>query len=78
MDSEHQQVQVHPLLGCAFFVDPNNPEIVIMQFKTKAGLFPVGATRELLQQLGDVFRAQAFRMSRDQETNIGDDDSFHF
>jgi hypothetical protein len=57
MDSEHQQVQVHPLLGCAFFVDPNNSEIVIMQFKTKAGLFPVGATR-------DLFAATRGRFSR--------------
>jgi hypothetical protein len=77
MDSEHQQVQAHPLLGCAFVVDPNNPEIVIMQFKTKAGLSPFVATREILQQLGDAFHAQASRMSRKQEIKI-EDDSFHF
>jgi hypothetical protein len=70
---EHGEVTAHRLLGYALIVNPNQPDIVIIQFKTKAGPLHFVATRKILEQLAGAFQAQASNMPVKFE-----DDSFQF
>jgi hypothetical protein len=73
----HEEVAAHLLLGYDFVVNQRNPEIVIIQFRTKAGPFRFVATRKILEHLGDAFHAQVSNMSPKLETNF-EDDAFQF
>jgi hypothetical protein len=72
-----EEVGAHPLLGYAFVVSPRHPEIVIIQFRTRAGPFRFLATRKILEHLGDAFPAQVSNMSPKLEINF-EDDAFQF
>jgi hypothetical protein len=74
---EDQEVTARPLLGYAFIVNPNHPEIVIIEVRTKTGPSRFVATRKILEELGDALHAQASKMSLKQDTQY-DDDSFTF
>jgi hypothetical protein len=66
---ERKEAFAYPLLEYQMLANPEHPTIAVIGFRTEAGPSLFAATREMLEELGEVFKRHASKMPRKKDQN---------
>ena len=66
---EREEPKTYPLLGYHILENPAQPTTAVIAFHTAAGASLFAATREILEELAEVFSRRASTMPRKKDQN---------
>ena len=66
---ERKEALAYPLLGYRFLENPQQPTLAVIAFETEAGPQLFAVTREILEELSEVFLRRASEMPRKTDQN---------